>query len=248
MSTTPLRICLPGLRSRRPRESPFGLGKRLQAPEEKRLHRESTGGRSPSSRASRPGPPDVSRQWPNRESRWPAAEPCSRWLRSLGTAGRTFERAWAHRRRSLLPPCPVGGQAGLLTRTFLGVAVTIQPDHVSTASVRNRLATLSCKAMRPGCGSRTSSRPWWIPGAYLRASEKSRSWVTRNRPSAYAARHTTSSSSPPMPSAGTVSTSCPRAVRSATSPAGRFSSSLILTARGPRRLADLPAPRLRQTR
>jgi hypothetical protein len=37
----------------------------------------------------------------------------------------------------------------ILTRTFLGVAVTIQPDHVSTASVQNRLATLSCKAVRP---------------------------------------------------------------------------------------------------
>jgi hypothetical protein len=31
---------------------------------------------------------------------------------------------------------------------------------VSTASARNRFATLSCRAMRPGCGSRTSSRPW----------------------------------------------------------------------------------------
>jgi hypothetical protein len=139
-------------------------------------------------------------------------------------------------------------QTGLLTRTFVGVAVTRQPDHVSTASVRNRLVTLSCKAMRPGCGSRTSSRPWWVPGAYLRASEKSRSWVTRNRPSACAARHTTSSSSPPMASAGTVSTSCPRAVRRGTSPAGRFSSRLIFTARGPPRLADPPALRLRHTR
>lgn len=53
-----------------------------------------------------------------------------------------------------------GGQTGRLTRTFLGVAVTRQPDHVSTASARNRFATLSCRAMRPGCGSRTSSRPW----------------------------------------------------------------------------------------
>ena len=64
-----------------------------------RRHRESIGGRSPSNRASRSDPLEVSRLRANQESRWLAAAPCSRWPHSLGTAARTSERASAHRRR-----------------------------------------------------------------------------------------------------------------------------------------------------
>ena len=55
---------------------------------------------------------------------------------------------------------PGTAQSGLLIRTFMVVAITTQRDHVSTVSVRNRLAILSSNAVRPGCGSRTSRRPW----------------------------------------------------------------------------------------
>jgi len=40
-----------------------------------------------------------------------------------------------------------------LTRTFLVVAETMQPFHVSTASVRNSVETRSASALRPGCGN-----------------------------------------------------------------------------------------------
>lgn len=74
---------------------------------------------------------------------------------------RTEERDLGRRRRM-----PVNGgsrethgQSARLTRTFVGVADTRQPSHVSTASVRKSIEIRSTSACRPGCGSRRSRSP-----------------------------------------------------------------------------------------
>ena len=118
---------------------------------------------------------------------------------------------------------------------------------VTTTSARWK-AEISCSAKawrtkrmrfsRESSATRRIMMPAWVPGGYLRVSEKSRSCVMRKRSSSEQACQILSSGSPTRFSSKTLWTSCPRAPRPLCRASGRFSSSLILTQQLFARLED----------
>jgi len=121
--------------------------------------------------------------------------------------------------------------SGTLFRIGADCELSISCDH-QTSGPRGDIFALeqarSSSAVNPGLYIRTKRMPKWVPGENLRTSEKSRSCVTNNRPSRWAACQTVSSSLPQRPSSRTVTVSCPRERSRAANVTGMFSSSLIV--------------------
>lgn len=132
---------------------------------------------------------------------------------------------------------------GRRMRSFRSVSTTKQRAKDSRPSSRTMSPTRLTRALAPGSRRRTSKSPACVPGLNWCTSEKSRSWVIRNRSSRREARQTSPSDFPFSPSDATVSTSCPNVASTPASRTGMFSSSLsFMQARGQAESAS-PLPR-----
>lgn len=115
---------------------------------------------------------------------------------------------------------------GRRMRNFRSVSTTKQRAKESRPSSRTMSPMRLTSALAPGSRRRTSRSPACVPGLNWRISEKSKSWVIRNRSSRREALQTSPSDFPFSPSDATVSTLCPKVANTPASRTGMFSSSV----------------------